>query len=360
MVYQNQDNRRFRRSKRLAGFFLRAALLATFCLIALSALAIQTADDTIMILTADNKELTEDIIAKSSGLQTADFTYSNRLLLFDELAGTALGPLDSGWDNLWSSSINLQEDFRLEEIIEERQNRVNFKIHTVQRGETLWDISIMYGVDVATIAGANHDIANIHAIQPGMELRIMNIRGTVHVVAAGENAEDIAAKYEVKLSALLDYNEMDPNNLIKGQELVIPGAEPLDFADRGGALDSFVWPVRGGYISSPFGMRWGQLHEGLDIAVNTGTPVYAAKSGRVTFSGWNGGYGNTVDIDHGGGVMTRYAHNHRLIVSNGQYVQQGQIIAYSGNTGNSTGPHLHFEIRQDGKPVDPMLHLPPR
>ena len=99
------------------------------------------------------------------------------------------------------------------------------------------------------------------------------------------------------------------------------------------------------------------MHYGLDIAVPTGTPIRAAAAGRVTFAGRRGGYGYLVIIDHGKGVETRYAHNSKLLVSAGDRVERGQIIARSGNTGNSTGPHLHFEIRYRAKAVDPYKYL---
>ena len=118
----------------------------------------------------------------------------------------------------------------------------------------------------------------------------------------------------------------------------------------------FVWPVQG-VLTSGFGWRWGRMHEGVDIAVANGTPVVAAKAGVVIVAGWMGGYGNLVVIDHGGGVATAYGHNTSVTVGVGQQVEQGQLIAYSGSTGHSTGPHVHFEVRINGSPVDPMGYL---
>jgi murein DD-endopeptidase MepM/ murein hydrolase activator NlpD len=118
----------------------------------------------------------------------------------------------------------------------------------------------------------------------------------------------------------------------------------------------FVWPVQG-VLTSGFGWRWGRMHEGVDIAVANGTPVVAAKAGVVIVAGWMGGYGNLVVIDHGGGVATAYGHNTSVTVGVGQLVEQGQLIAYSGSTGHSTGPHVHFEVRINGSPVDPMGYL---
>jgi murein DD-endopeptidase MepM/ murein hydrolase activator NlpD len=118
----------------------------------------------------------------------------------------------------------------------------------------------------------------------------------------------------------------------------------------------FIWPVNGPVVS-PFGMRWGRLHAGIDIAAGTGTPIHAAASGRVVYSGWMDGYGNLVAIDHGRGISTAYAHQSSIAVGNGQTVSQGQVIGYVGNTGNSFGAHLHFEVRINGSPVDPMGYL---
>lgn len=117
-----------------------------------------------------------------------------------------------------------------------------------------------------------------------------------------------------------------------------------------------IWPVQG-VLTSPFGMRWGRMHEGIDIGASTGTPIYAAASGTVVYAGWEGGYGNLTVIDHGGGLATAYGHQSHLAVSNEQVVTRGQVIGYVGSTGHSTGPHLHFEVRVNGAPNDPLNYL---
>jgi murein DD-endopeptidase MepM/ murein hydrolase activator NlpD len=104
-------------------------------------------------------------------------------------------------------------------------------------------------------------------------------------------------------------------------------------------------------------MRWGRMHEGIDIGVPSGTPVHAAAAGQVVYAGWMSGYGNIVVIDHGSGLSTAYGHNTSLVVSVGQDVAVGQQIAFSGSTGHSTGPHVHFEVRVNGAPVDPLGYL---
>jgi murein DD-endopeptidase MepM/ murein hydrolase activator NlpD len=117
-----------------------------------------------------------------------------------------------------------------------------------------------------------------------------------------------------------------------------------------------VWPVNGPIVS-PFGMRWGRLHAGVDIAVPAGTPIRAAKSGRVILMGWTGGYGNYTCIGHGGGLSTCYAHQSSYATSNGASVSQGQVIGSVGCTGHCFGDHLHFEVRMGGAPVNPAGYL---
>jgi murein DD-endopeptidase MepM/ murein hydrolase activator NlpD len=117
-----------------------------------------------------------------------------------------------------------------------------------------------------------------------------------------------------------------------------------------------IWPVSGP-VTSGYGWRWGRMHEGIDIAVPTGTPVSAAASGRVIYAGWMGGYGNLVVIDHGAGLATAYGHNSSIAAGSGSSVSQGQTIAYAGSTGHSTGPHVHFEVRVNGSAVDPLGYL---
>jgi len=119
---------------------------------------------------------------------------------------------------------------------------------------------------------------------------------------------------------------------------------------------SLIWPVNGPVVSG-FGMRWGRLHAGVDIAVPAGTPIRAADSGRVVLLGWTGGYGNYTCIDHGGSLSTCYAHQSRYGTSMGASVSQGQVIGYVGCTGHCFGDHLHFETRVNGSPVDPMGYL---
>lgn len=143
------------------------------------------------------------------------------------------------------------------------------------------------------------------------------------------------------------------------QRAIMMKRQQAAIANQTVSVTPSIWPARG-VISSPFGLRWGgtDFHPGIDIANDMGTPIYATADGVVTVAGWNsGGYGNMVDIDHGNGVMTRYGHASYVVVTAGQHVKRGQIIAYMGSTGFSTGPHVHYEVRVNGQAVDPAGYI---
>jgi len=143
-----------------------------------------------------------------------------------------------------------------------------------------------------------------------------------------------------------------------------PGSFPFDpsLVGGSGAADSHIpsiWPTTG-VVTSPYGLRWGgtDFHPGMDIANDMGTPIVATADGVVEYAGWNsGGYGNMVDINHGNGIMTRYGHASQVVVSTGQHVKRGQLIAYMGSTGFSTGPHVHYEVHINGNRVNPISYL---
>jgi murein DD-endopeptidase MepM/ murein hydrolase activator NlpD len=127
-------------------------------------------------------------------------------------------------------------------------------------------------------------------------------------------------------------------------------------ADSTPSSAGLIWPASGP-VTSPFGYRWGRMHEGIDIGASYGAPIHAAASGTVIYCGWESGYGNLTAIDHGGNLSTAYGHQSSIAVTCGQHVTQGEVIGYVGSTGHSTGPHLHFEVRVNGSPVDPLGYL---
>lgn len=187
----------------------------------------------------------------------------------------------------------------------------------------------------------------------------------VHRVNAGETLSHIAQTYGVSVYQLISYNQLDdPNRIYVGQVLTIlpEGASAVTVSGSGTSVrgKEFEWPLIGGVLTSRFGPRDGRQHNGIDLAAAQGTPVRAAAAGRVIYADWAGTYGILVMLDHGDGVITRYAHNSALYVQLGERVEVGQPIAAVGNTGRSSGPHLHFEIEVDGVRIDPLPLLPQR
>ena len=175
------------------------------------------------------------------------------------------------------------------------------------------------------------------------------------------------AQHRVKLESLSDeereeVSEAEALEKVSGQLAAkIRAAQSSGIATSTGAGQSpsasgLIWPVNGP-VTSGFGMRWGRMHEGIDIGVPSGTPIWSAAAGVVVFAGWLGGYGNLVVVDHGGGLSTAYAHQSQMAVSAGQHVGQGQVVGYIGCTGHCFGPHLHFEVRINGSAVDPLGYL---
>lgn len=231
------------------------------------------------------------------------------------------------------------------------------KQHIVQVGDTLSGIAQQYDIDVETLTAANPAISEL--IHPGDQLVILPAKGVVHQVNTGDTLWDIAHTYGIQVETIKSANAKADDQVAIGEKLFIPGARwaRADTAVARASASRFIWPTKG-EISSSFGWRWGRLHAGVDIANDIGTYVMSARAGQVIWAGWRGGYGYTVMLDHGGGYVSLYGHLSDYFVERGQYVRAGQRIASMGSTGNSTGPHLHFEIQRDGQPVDPLGFLP--
>jgi murein DD-endopeptidase MepM/ murein hydrolase activator NlpD len=168
-----------------------------------------------------------------------------------------------------------------------------------------------------------------------------------------QREQDLAQLTEVERHQLEEMEELQKVSATLAAKIQTAQAS----AGTGGPSPAgLVWPVLGP-VTSPFGWRWGRMHEGIDIGAGSGTPIVAAASGTVIHAGWLGGYGNLTVIDHGGGLATAYGHQSSLAAGNGTFVAQGQLIGYVGSTGHSTGPHLHFEVRVNGVPQDPLGYL---
>jgi murein DD-endopeptidase MepM/ murein hydrolase activator NlpD len=179
--------------------------------------------------------------------------------------------------------------------------------------------------------------------------------------------DDVASAKSLKQSALADLGASRVHDVAEVESLAaesaslaaaIQSAQASAGSSGTGAPSpsGFIWPVNGPVVSG-FGMRWGRMHEGIDIAASSGTPIHAAAAGTVIHAGWLGGYGNLVVVDHGNGLSTAYAHASAIVVGVGQHVSQGQTLSLVGSTGNSSGPHLHFEVRVNGSAVDPLAYL---
>ena len=178
-----------------------------------------------------------------------------------------------------------------------------------------------------------------------------------------DERDRLAAVENLKQSALTDSRETREGYLHEVDSLLAQSAALAEqirgAGTTGGGQPSaagLIWPCDGVVVSG-FGMRWGRMHEGIDIGCAYGTPNRAAASGTVIYAGWLGGYGNLVVVDHGSGLSTAYAHASSILASVGQTVSQGQTVSLVGSTGHSTGPHLHFEVRVNGVAVDPLPYL---
>ncbi len=227
--------------------------------------------------------------------------------------------------------------------------------HEVKRGESLWTIARKYDIDIDTLIGAN-DISNMNMIQKGDILKILPVKGILYRINPGENLWEISQNFNIITDTIIKANNIsNPNSVRPGDILLLPGAKP-EFGYKERMSSKLMMPVSA-RISSYYGMRWGKMHEGIDFAVNTGTKIKASAAGKVIYSGWARGYGYTVIIEHQRGVRTLYAHNSKLLAHSGQYVNKGQVVCLSGNTGNSTGPHLHFEVQINGRPVNPLSYI---
>jgi murein DD-endopeptidase MepM/ murein hydrolase activator NlpD len=162
--------------------------------------------------------------------------------------------------------------------------------------------------------------------------------------------------YATEAAALQKVSEQLTAQLQAAQAAQAHVSATASVAQSAPSSSGLIWPVNGPVVS-PFGWRWGRMHEGIDIGVGYGTPIHAAASGTVITAGWEGGYGNLIVIDHGGGLATAYGHQSSFAVGYGEHVSQGQTIGYVGCTGHCFGPHVHFEVRVNGTPVDPLGYL---
>lgn len=249
-------------------------------------------------------------------------------------------------------------------------------LHDVEGGETIGSIAERYGISINTILWENR-LGARDFIQPGQQLTVLQVSGVSHQVKSGDTVTSLAKKYDADEAEIIAFNKLaDASAISADQVLIIPHGRipppptpvptvrlavasgdgydsnppPSVRTPQGGGL---LWPTTTRKINQYFTYR----HTGIDVDGEYSSPIYAAQSGRVVFVGWGGGYGLHVIVDHGNGMQTLYGHASKTFVKNGQTVDKGQTLAMQGSTGWSTGVHLHFEVRINGRRVNPFSYL---
>jgi murein DD-endopeptidase MepM/ murein hydrolase activator NlpD len=262
--------------------------------------------------------------------------------------------------------------------VETRQEIVTY---IVRSGDTIEAIAARFGILPTTLIWSNQDVEDApDKLQVGQVLNVLPVNGIYYTIEDGDTPAAIAEKFKAKPEEILasPLNGLQTNaNLIAGTKIMVPsGVKPfkarvVETANNtsgnagtyaytapasaySGATGNFLWPAAASYVSQ--GFWWG--HRALDIAASVGVPIYASDSGCISYAGWsNVGYGYMVMINHGNGFQTLYGHMSQYYVDAGQCVNRGAVIGAMGSTGNSTGPHLHFEIRVNGVPDNPYYYL---
>ena len=253
-------------------------------------------------------------------------------------------------------------------------SRRDVREYVVLNGDSISRIASQFGVSVQTVLYEN-GLTETDYIKPGQTLSILPTTGIKHTVKDGETLGAIANKYEVGLEAILEFNEIEvPDDILAGEVIIIPegkievsqtaiasynrveietASAPEDFAAATGNL---IWPLPTRQVTQYYSSR----HRALDISNSQRPQFWSSQDGIVELSGWQGGYGNTIIVNHGNGLKTRYAHASELYVSAGDAVTKGQVIGRVGNTGRTyglTGNHLHYEVTKNGVKVDPLGYV---
>ena len=327
--------------------------------------------------------LTAQDILRANGLKDANRLSENQLLLI---------PKDA--DKIEETLEEVRTRQARVAALREKVEPLKVSSYVVAQGDSLWSISNSQNIELDTLVGSNVFKATLH---PGQTLRIPNQEGIFYTLRKGEKIEAVCKRYGVELGKLRQVNHtVDVVALKPGDEIFLPGARPEALAvtheeqplkaeksapavknavpkvAKNGkqkeapvamkASRSYRWPIMG-RINSPFGWRRHPItrrqdfHTGIDIKASRGAVIRCARDGRVAYAGWMGGYGKVAVIEHPGGQSTLYAHCSTLLLKQGAAVKQGENIARVGTTGRSTGPHLHFEVRNGNSPVNPLKYL---
>lgn len=288
------------------------------------------------------------------------------------------------YDSLMDAEEILDVDETIQKILNGHGTE---KTYVVKNGDTIWDIAIKNNMTVEQIKIANQNL-NIDKIHIGEKIKFevnqpyMNVEMVLDVKTTEAipfetkltydknkakgykkvSQQGKVGKAQVEKKVVLLNGDIKEENIINSSVVVAAVPEKVTLGSKKpvynmvASTGRFGWPTRG-LITSRYGRRWGRLHTGIDIGVSRGTSVAAADNGVVSFAGWYGSYGKCIIINHGNGYQTLYAHLSSISVNSGRRVSKGQRIGLSGNTGRSTGPHLHFEVRRNGSPQNPSRYL---
>jgi murein DD-endopeptidase MepM/ murein hydrolase activator NlpD len=326
-------------------------------------------------------ETLSDIVLQYSGVTAQDLLRANSLKDANRLAAQQIILVPNAPEFIEDTLEEVQT--RKARVAALREQVLPLKVvsYVVAAGDSLWSIANSQNLEVDTLVGSNV-FKNSAVLHPGVVLRIPNQDGIFYKFKKGDKIESVAKRYQVALDKIRKVNPtVDLVSLKADNEIFLPGARPEAIAESyaaekkpgpsaskssSGSIQkasrSFRWPVMG-KINSPFGWRRHPItrrrdfHTGLDIKASRGTVIRSSREGQVVYSGWMGGYGKVVVVEHSGGQSTLYAHCSSLLVKQGSKVSVGQNIARVGSTGRTTGPHLHFEVRNGNSPVNPLQYL---
>ena len=330
--------------------------------------------------------ITAQDILKANGLKDMNKLSENQLLLIPNDASK----VDDTLDEVRTRQMRIA-------ATKEKLEPIKTKSYVVAQGDSLWSIANSQNVELDTLVGSN-SFKTSARLRPGVVLRIPNQDGIFYVMKNGETIDSVSKRYGVSMNKIRQVNaDLDVASLKTGDEVFLPGARPAGLVElkdvkiaevkkptptkpnkptvkptpakptKGEiavrkAKGGFKWPIMG-RINSPFGWRTHPItkrkdfHTGIDIKAARNDPINAAGSGKVVYSGWMGGYGKVLVIEHSNGQSTLYAHCSTLLAGKGASVSSGQLVARIGTTGRSTGPHLHFEVRNGNSPVNPIKYL---
>lgn len=349
------------------------------------------------------EKLVESIKATSDDMLPAYGVYSDGVIMFSlPNEAAAISVLDAyknsfsaGKENAWATFCTDVEvayrfvpraSLKTQAGAQEALENGRIFTHMVKEGETLLDVATRYDVSLEELMASNgivdadsfdKETLYIKTGEPVLSVKTVysssgcepipfdtveqtdasQYIGKSYVAQKGVEGEREIKAYVTEINGVETKREILSENIICAavNEIVVKGTKALPKAYGTG---DFIVPAGGGSLSSRFGARWGRKHEGIDIAAPVGTDIYAADNGKVMYAEYhNGGYGYMVQIDHGNGFKTYYAHCSELLVESGSVVAKGDLIARVGNTGRSTGAHLHFEVLKDEAPVDPLLYI---